>query len=198
MATCSKKKRFCLDIFASFIFFFFGLAVRGCITSKSFWDMGLFLSLYLWLLLPILYFLLFLFIYFPVEQNLGFPGGTVVKNLPPSAEDTGLISGLGRFPGEGNSNTLQYSCLENPMDSGAWRAMVHGVTKSWTWLSDSTAQHRAKFSLLNLYCILFLYLSLSALCSGKFPWCYIHLTFSIITFSLPRIFLYVFWVFIFR
>ena len=42
--------------------------------------------------------------------------------------DLGLIPGLGRSPGEGNGNPLQYSCLENPMDRGAWRAMVHGVT----------------------------------------------------------------------
>ena len=47
------------------------------------------------------------------------------------------ISGLGKFPGEGNGSPLQYSCLENPMDGGAWQATVHGVTKSWTRLSDS-------------------------------------------------------------
>ena len=45
-------------------------------------------------------------------------------------------SGSGRSPGEGNGNLLQYSCLENPMDRGAWRATVHGVTKSWTRLTD--------------------------------------------------------------
>ena len=48
----------------------------------------------------------------------------------------GLIPGLGRSPGEGNGNPLQYSCLENSMDRGAWRATMHGVTKSWTWLSN--------------------------------------------------------------
>ena len=48
---------------------------------------------------------------------------------------TGSIPGLGRSPGEGHSNPLQYSCLENPMDRGAWQATVHGVTKSRTWLS---------------------------------------------------------------
>ena len=47
-----------------------------------------------------------------------------------------LISGLGIFPGEGNGNPLQYSCLENPKDGGAWCATVHGVAKSWTGLSD--------------------------------------------------------------
>ena len=52
------------------------------------------------------------------------------------AGDAGLIPGLGRFLGVGNSNPLQYSCLENPMDRGAWRAIVHGVTKSRTRLSN--------------------------------------------------------------
>ena len=58
-----------------------------------------------------------------------------VKNLPDSAGDArevGLIPGLGRFPGVGNGNPLQYSCLGNSMDRGAWRATVHGVTKSRT------------------------------------------------------------------
>ena len=49
-----------------------------------------------------------------------------------NAEDVGLIHGSGKSPGEGNGNPLQYSCLGNPMDRGAWRATVHGVTKSWT------------------------------------------------------------------
>ena len=53
------------------------------------------------------------------------------------------IPGLGRCPGEGNSNPLQYSCLENPRDRGAWRAIVHGATKSWTQLSKWT-QHNNK------------------------------------------------------
>ena len=52
--------------------------------------------------------------------------------------DLGSISGLGRSPGEGNGNPLQYSCLENPMDGGAWWATVHGVAKSQTQLSDFT------------------------------------------------------------
>ena len=61
----------------------------------------------------------------------------VVKNLPASAgdiRDSGSIPGLGRSPGEGNGNPLQYSCLENPMDREAWQAIVHRVAKSWTWL----------------------------------------------------------------
>ena len=59
----------------------------------------------------------------------GFPGGSVVKNLPAKAGDKGLIPGLGRSPGEGNGNSRQYSCLENPMDRGAWWTAVHGVVK---------------------------------------------------------------------
>ena len=67
-----------------------------------------------------------------------FPGGSVVKNPPANAGDTsdvGLISGSARSLGVGNGNPLQYSCLENLMDRGAWQATVHGVTKSQTWLS---------------------------------------------------------------
>ena len=53
-----------------------------------------------------------------------------------SGKDPGLIPGLGRYPGEGNGHPLQYPCLENLMDGGAWWAPVHGVAKSWTRLSD--------------------------------------------------------------
>ena len=63
---------------------------------------------------------------------MGFPGDSVVKNLYASAGDMGSISGLERAPGEGRGNPLQYSFWENPMDRGAWRATVHGVTKRWT------------------------------------------------------------------
>ena len=72
-------------------------------------------------------------------KNLGFPGGSVVKNPPANAEDTGdtgLIPGSGRSPGGGNSNPLQCSCLENPMDRGAWWATVHRVAKSQIQLND--------------------------------------------------------------
>ena len=69
----------------------------------------------------------------PVEAGMqGLRGGSVVKSLPANAGDVrglGLIPGLGRFPGEVNGNPLRYSCLENPMDRGAWRAIVHAVTK---------------------------------------------------------------------
>ena len=64
---------------------------------------------------------------------MGFPGGSVVKN-PPASE--GSISRSGRSPGEGNDKPLQYSCLKNLMDRGAWWAAVYGVKKSWTRLSD--------------------------------------------------------------
>ena len=69
-------------------------------------------------------------------ENWGFPGGSDVKNLPSNAGDTGSIPELGRSPGEGNGYPLQYSCLENLMDRGAWWATVHGVAKNWTQLSD--------------------------------------------------------------
>ena len=68
----------------------------------------------------------------------GFPGGSEVKNLPADARDTGSIPGLGISPGEGHGNPLQYSCLENPVDRGAWQATV---TKSWTRLSVHTHTH---------------------------------------------------------
>ena len=64
----------------------------------------------------------------------GFPGGSVVKNLPAKVGDTGLIAVSGRSPGEGNGNLFQYSCLGNPMDRGAWWATVHGIAKG----SDTT------------------------------------------------------------
>ena len=60
----------------------------------------------------------------------------MVKESSHNAEAVGLIPGLGRYPGEGNGNPLQYSCLENSMDRGAWRAIVHGIAKE----SDMTEQ----------------------------------------------------------
>ena len=56
----------------------------------------------------------------------------MITNLPAMQVGPGLIPGWGRSPGEENGSPLQYSCLENPMDRGAWRATAHGVTKSWT------------------------------------------------------------------
>ena len=69
---------------------------------------------------------------------MGFSGGFDAKASACNAGDLGLIPGSGRSPGEGNGNPLQYSCLENSMDGGAWRATVHGVAKSRTRLSDFT------------------------------------------------------------
>ena len=74
----------------------------------------------------------------------GFPGGAVVKESTSQAGDVGLIPEWGRSPGEGNGNPLQYSCLENAMDRGAWWAVVHGVTKSRTWLSVRAHTHPAR------------------------------------------------------
>ena len=69
---------------------------------------------------------------------INFPGGSEVKESACNAEDLGSIPGSGRSRGEENCNSLQSSCLENPMDRGAWWATVHGVAKSWTRLSDLT------------------------------------------------------------
>ena len=73
----------------------------------------------------------------------GFPNGSYGKESACNAKvigDSGLIPGLGRFPGGGNGNPLQYYCLENSMDRGTYRATVHGVAQSWTWLKQlSTA-----------------------------------------------------------
>ena len=68
--------------------------------------------------------------------DLGFPGGSVGKEPACQAGDPGSIPGWERSPGEGHGNTLQYSGLENSMDSRAWRGTVPGVTNSWTRLSD--------------------------------------------------------------
>ena len=69
---------------------------------------------------------------------MDFPGGSEGKASAYDAGDPGSIPGWGRSPGEGNGNPLQYSCLENTMDGGAWWATVHGVTPSQTRLSDFT------------------------------------------------------------
>ena len=87
--------------------------------------------------LIVIYTLLWLFMCY-----WGFPGGSVVKkkkkNLPANARDTDSIPGLGRSPGEGNGNPLQYYCLGNPMDRGSHRQTVHGVAKE----SDTTKQQQ--------------------------------------------------------
>ena len=75
---------------------------------------------------------------------LGFPGGSVVNTPPASSGDTrdmGLVPKSGRFPGGGNGNPLQYSCLDNSIDRGALCTTVHGITKSPTWLSYWARTH---------------------------------------------------------
>ena len=82
-------------------------------------------------------FILFLIpcsIYLIPQAFLGFPGGSVVKNPPANAGDADSNPGLGRSPGEGHGDPLQYSSLRNPMNREAWQATVHGVTKE----SDTT------------------------------------------------------------
>ena len=74
----------------------------------------------------------FFFLKFDFGHRMGFPGGSDGKESARNAGDSGLIPGLGRFPGEGNGYLLQNSCLKNSMDRGAWQTTVHGVAKSWT------------------------------------------------------------------
>ena len=82
------------------------------------------------------------------DINRGF--GSDGKASACNAGDLDSIPGSGRSPGEGNGNPLQYSCLENPMDGGAWLATVHGVTKSQTRLSNFTSLHTVKdFGIVN-------------------------------------------------
>ena len=73
---------------------------------------------------------------YPLQYSWVSPGGSDGKESACNVGDLGTILGLGSSPGGGHGNPLQYSCLENPMDRGAWWATVHGVTKSWTLLSD--------------------------------------------------------------
>ena len=81
-----------------------------------------------------------MYVYTPKGPKLkteeAFSSGSNTKESACKVGDLGSIPGLGRYPGEGNGYPLQDSCLENSMDSGAWQATVHGVTKSWTRLSD--------------------------------------------------------------
>ena len=73
---------------------------------------------------------------FHLQKFFWFPGGSDSKESACNVGDWTSVPGSGTSPGEGNDNPLQYSCLENPMDRGAWWATAHGVTKSRTWLSD--------------------------------------------------------------
>ena len=69
---------------------------------------------------------------------MGFPGGSAGKEYAYKAGDSSSLPGLGRSPGEESGNPLQYSCLENPMDRGAWRSAIHGVAQSQTRVATST------------------------------------------------------------
>ena len=87
--------------------------------------------------------------YAPLLQVQGFLGGSVGEEFTCNVGDkgdVGSIPGLGRSPGEGHGNSLQYSCLENSMDRGAWWATVYRVTKSQTWLKQlSTCAHNVSY-----------------------------------------------------
>ena len=83
-------------------------------------------------------FAFFAWFFKPPMAQADLPHGSAGKESACSAGDVGLITGLRRSPGEGNGNLLQYSCLENPMDRGAWQTTVHGAAKSQTWLSNWT------------------------------------------------------------
>ena len=107
----------------------------------------------------------------------GFPGGSVVKNLSANTGnmgDAGVILGSGRSPGEGNGSPLQYSCLENPMDRGAWCSAVHEVTESWTRL--------------NIHACCLPYLVMLAFCYGEVVFLYLHLFTCLFTYLLFYLF----------
>ena len=78
------------------------------------------------------------------NNDLGFPGGSDSKAYACNAEDLGLIPGSGRSPGEGNGYLLQYSCLENFVDRGAWQATVHGVADRKSTRLNSSHRHTSR------------------------------------------------------
>ena len=79
-----------------------------------------------------------------IKKTMDFPGGTVVKNPPTNAGDVRSVPESGRSPGGGNGTPLQYSCLENSRDRGAWRAIILGVTESDKTEQLSTRAHTPK------------------------------------------------------
>ena len=92
------------------------------------------------------------------QLEVSFPGGWAVKESACNMGDLGSMAGLGRSPGGGHGNPLQYSCLENPVDRGAWQVAVHRVTESWTQLkklSSGRGQHN-KMNLTLVLTIIFL------------------------------------------
>ena len=100
-----------------------------CLEAKL-WDYIWCIYMYIWCI--------YIYMYIYTYVHLGDSTGKNKKENPPASAGavryTGLIPGSGRSPGGGHSNPCQYSCLENPMDRGAWRATVHGVTHNRTWL----------------------------------------------------------------
>ena len=114
----------------------------NCLPYLSIHHLSMYLSTSIYLIIYLLpmYYLYIIYLHLSIVY-LGFPGGSVIKNLPVNAEDagdTGSIPGSGRSPGGGSGNPLQCSCLANSMDRGAWRATIHGVSKSQTWLITYT------------------------------------------------------------
>ena len=114
-----------------------------------------------------------------IQLYMGFPGGSVIKNLPANAGDMGLIPRWGRSPGEGNGNPLQYSCLGNSMDRGAWQATVHGAAKELDPTYTTTSVHPTRetqaspclYQSPHFSCILFshLFLERAHLCLSSPP-----------------------------
>ena len=145
----------CLSLFAlaspASIALLPALCLDHCLTSKSLfryflsWRLVLIACFLQWprlLLDPRCYIPSLLhFLLHSTYHLLGFPGALDGKESACNAGDPGSIPGLGRSPGERNSNPLQYSCLGNPMNRGAWQATVHGATKNQTWLRDWAHTH---------------------------------------------------------
>ena len=115
----------------------------------------------------------------PDIKNFLFPGGSDGKESACNAGDGGLIPGLGRSPGECNGNPLQYSCLETPMDRGAWWAAVPGVAQSWTRLTRLSSSSNSylcisdkvwlKTGVIICFCkLIFLHLVCTKCCSRSF------------------------------
>ena len=93
-------------------------------------------------------------IFFKIQSCKGFLGGAEVKNLSTKVWDAGdisLTSGLGRYPGGGNGNPLQDSCLEDSMDRGAWKATVHRLQKSQTWMSTHSPKFQKSIKTLSTF-----------------------------------------------
>ena len=140
-----------------------------------------------------------IYIYNIYIKPWGFPGGTRVKNLPANAGDTKntvLVPQSGWSPGEGNSNQLQSSCLENPMDRVAWWTIVHGVTKksdTTEWTHTCMHTHNALYdvsSLTHTICLLHIHISHAICVLSISPMLLNNLTYSVCsTFNPHNIFM---------